>query len=144
MFQLTADPLDEAVVRAAVAHPGAGAIVVFLGVTRNNFDGKTVTRLEYEAYAPMAEAEMARIGAEVQERWLGARVAMMHRTGLVEIGEASVIIAVSTPHRGPAYEASRFAIDTLKQRVPVWKKEFYADGSAWKENAGFDGDRGAQ
>jgi molybdopterin synthase catalytic subunit len=121
--------------REAVAHPGAGAILIFEGVTRDHFEGREVTRLEYEAYEPMALKEMEAIGAEIRQRWPQTRVAMAHRTGIVEVGEASVLIAVSAPHRVAAYDASRFAIDTLKKRVPIWKKELYADGSCWKANA---------
>ncbi len=136
MFRVTDGPIDLLAVQAAVAHPGAGGLVLFTGVTRDNFGGRGVLRLEYEAYPEMAEPEMARIGAELAARWPGARVAMVHRTGRVDIGEASVAIAVSAPHRDEAYAASRFAIDELKARVPVWKKEFYADENAeWKANA---------
>jgi molybdopterin synthase catalytic subunit len=94
-----------------------------------------VERLEYEAYGGMAEREMAQIGSRIADRWPGVRVAMVHRLGVVAVGEASVVIAVSAPHRGEAYAASRFAIDELKAHVPVWKKEVYADGSVWKANA---------
>lgn len=135
VFELFDGPLDAARVEAAVAHAGAGAILVFHGVTRNTFGGRTVLRLDYEAYAGMAEAEMAAIGDQVTAQWPGARVAMLHRTGTVPVGEASIIIAVSAPHRGECYEASRFAIDALKARVPIWKKEIYEDGSEWRENA---------
>jgi molybdopterin synthase catalytic subunit len=91
--------------------------------------------LEYEVYAEMAVPVMEAIAAEAGERWPGCRVAMVHRTGSLTVGEVSVIIAVSTPHRAEAYAASRFCIDALKERVPVWKKERYADGAAWKANA---------
>ncbi len=136
MFAITADPIDAMAVHAAVNHPGAGAIVLFVGVTRDHFGGRAVTRLEYEAWPAMAVPEMQKIGAEIATQWPGAKVAISHRTGVVEIGEPSVVIAVSAPHRAEAYAASRFAIDTLKVRVPVWKKEHYADeGAAWKANA---------
>jgi len=135
MFVLQAGPIDVSVVREAVSRPGAGAVLVFEGVTRDNFDGRPVLGLAYEAYAEMAVPQMEAIGGELRTRWPGARVAMIHRTGPVDIGEASVVIAVSAPHRVEAYEASRFAIDALKARVPVWKKEHYADGSVWKANA---------
>ncbi len=135
MIVLTDDVLDESSLRAAVSRSGAGAILVFHGVTRDNFAGRGVTRLEYEAYPDMAIAQMRAIASEACERWPGLRVAMSHRTGVVPVGEASVLIAVSSPHRCDAYEASRFCIDTLKARVPIWKKEIYDDGSAWKANA---------
>ncbi len=134
MFALTSDPIDSRAVRAAVARPEAGAVILFEGTTRDHHDGKHVLRLEYEAYAGMAEREMARIGSEIRDRWPEARVAMVHRVGVVAVGEASVVIAVSAPHRDEAYSASRFGIDALKASVPVWKKEVYADGSVWKAN----------
>lgn len=135
MIDLNDGVLDESAVRAAVSRPGAGAILVFHGVTRDNFAGRGVRRLEYEAYPEMAIAQMRAIADEASERWTGVRVAMSHRTGVVPVEEASVLIAVSSPHRGDAYEASRFCIDTLKARVPIWKREIYDDGSAWKANA---------
>ncbi|MCA9567580.1 MAG: molybdenum cofactor biosynthesis protein MoaE [Myxococcales bacterium] len=134
MIALVHERIDVAAVRRAVDDPGCGAVLVFEGVGRDVFEGRPVLALEYEAYAEMAVPEMERIAAECRARF-DARVAMVHRTGRVEIGEPSVVIAVSTPHRAAAYEASRYAIDELKVRVPVWKKEVYADGSAWKANA---------
>ena len=135
MFRLTAGPIVSSDVANAVRDPESGAVIVFEGVTRNHHDGKSVERLEYEAYGGMAEREMTQIGSRVVDRWPGVRVAMVHRLGVVEVGEASVVIAVSAPHRDEAYAASRFAIDELKAHVPVWKKEVYADGSVWKANA---------
>lgn len=136
MFRITDGPIDALAVQAAVTRPGAGAVLLFAGITRDTFAGRPVTRLEYEAYPEMAVPVMARIGAEAEERWPGVRVAMVHRTGRVDISEASVIIATSAPHRADAYAASRFAIDELKARVPVWKREHYADAApAWKANA---------
>ncbi len=135
MFALTDTAIDVARVSAAVRRAEAGAVIIFEGVTRNHHDGKGVVHLEYEAYSGMAEAEMKAIGVQVASKWHGARLAMVHRTGVVGVGEASVVIAVSAPHRDEAYAASRFAIDALKAKVPVWKKEIYADGSAWKTNA---------
>ena len=135
MLAITTKSIDPTAVEAAVARPEAGAVLTFSGVTRNNFAHRTVTGLRYEAYEPMALAEMASIRDEVLARWPGARVAMVHRIGQVDVGETSVVIAVSTPHRDACYAASRFAIDALKSRVPIWKKEQYADGAdAWKEN----------
>lgn len=135
MFAITDQPLDPRAVEAAVAWPGAGAVLTFSGVTRDHFEGRAVVGLEYEAYAEMAVPVMEQIAQEVGRQWPGARVAMVHRTGPVALGEASVVISVATPHRGAAYAASRYAIDALKARVPVWKKERYADGAVWKENA---------
>lgn len=139
MFRIVDHPIDVAAVAAAVRHPGAGAVLVFEGVGRDNAEGRAVRSLAYEAWPDVAEREMAAIGAEAAARWPGARVAIVHRTGPVAIGEPSVVIAVSAPHRGEAYDASRWAIDTLKQRVPVWKKELYDDGAAWIANKGPDG-----
>ena len=135
MYQLQMVPIDPEALRRHVAAPSCGAVVLFLGDTRDHFDGRLVQSLEYEAYAEMAIPVMKEIGGEIQARWPGARVAMIHRLGAVPIGETSVVIAVATPHRDAAYKASRYAIDELKQRVPIWKKEIYDDGSAWKANA---------
>ncbi len=127
--------IDVAAVRAAVSDPGFGAILVFEGVARDHFDGRSVTGLSYEAYAEMAVPVLTAIYEEVQQQWPGAKLAVVHRTGGVALGEASVVIAVGTAHRVECYEASRYAIEQLKERVPVWKKEHYVDGSAWKANA---------
>jgi len=137
MVRLTDSVIDVQAVRAAISRDEAGAVLIFEGVTRNHHDGRTVMRLEYEAYAGMAEAQMSAICSEISGRWPGARVAMVHRVGVVAVGEASVVIGVSAPHRDEAYAASRHAIDTLKASVPIWKKEIYADGSVWKANAEF-------
>lgn len=141
MIAITDGPIDVEAVRRAVDDPGFGAILVFEGVARDNFDGKRVLRLTYEAYPAMAVPVMAAIRDEAAERWPGARVAIVHRTGEVRIGEPSVVIAVGAPHRGECYEASRYAIEQLKARVPVWKKELYEDGSAWKANTPSPGGR---
>lgn len=135
MLALVADPIDVAAVQAAVADDRHGASLLFLGVTRDHHDGRAVLRLEYEAYVPMAEAALEAIADEVRAAWPGAKVAIVHRLGVVPTGEISVVIAVSTAHRDAAYAASRYAIEALKARVPIWKKEIYADGSAWKANA---------
>ncbi len=127
--------IDVARVRRSVDDPACGAVLVFDGVGRDSFDGRGVVRLSYEAWPEVAEAEMQAIADEIAARWPGTRVSMVHRTGDVAIGEPSVVIAVATPHRAACYEASRHAIEALKARVPVWKKEIYADGSAWKANA---------
>ena len=133
MQALTSEPLDPRAVERMVARPGAGATCVFQGVVRDNSLGRAVAHLEYEAYREMAEAAMAAIVAEVGQRWPESRLAMVHRTGRLEIGEASVVIAVSHPHRGEAFYACRFASDALKERGPIWKKEVWADGSSWVE-----------
>jgi molybdopterin synthase catalytic subunit len=135
LYQITDTELDPEALRAAVADPAAGAIAAFVGVARNSFRGKAVQHLEYEAYAPMAEQEMERIGMEIAERWPTVTgIAIAHRTGRVEVGEASVAIAVAAPHRREALAACAQAIDRLKATLPVWKKEVFADGSEWREN----------
>jgi MoaE-MoaD fusion protein len=113
--------------------PEDGAVVVFDGFVRNNFKGRQTLHLEYEAYEPMAYAKMRMIGAEIRERFSVHRVAIVHRLGRLEIGETSVLIAVSSAHRAAAFDACRYAIDTLKRTVPIWKKEFFAGGAVWAE-----------
>lgn len=130
---ITRKPIDLTALCNRVAFPGAGAIITFSGVVRDNAHGKSVKHLEYEAYAEMAEATMRSIIAEIQARWGDARVAMAHRIGRLEIGEASLVIAVSAPHRPEAYAASRYAIERVKAILPVWKKEFATDGDHWVE-----------
>jgi molybdopterin synthase catalytic subunit len=130
-FRVQSEPLDLAAVVAEVSDPDAGAIATFVGTTRRTSRGRTVTRLEYDAYPEMAEAEMSKIADIVMAAHDVCRVAMAHRTGDVPVGEASVIIAVSAAHRGAAMDACREAIDTLKQTVPVWKKEVFEGGEEW-------------
>jgi len=130
--EVTTSPLSEERLAAAVGDPGAGGIVLFSGVVRDQTSGRRVKYLEYEAHAPMAVAKMREIAAAVRERWPGVRkVALVHRIGRLEIGESSVMIAVASPHRHEAFEACHFAIDTLKATVPVWKKEYFEDGEVW-------------
>ncbi len=131
MLRLTDRPIAIDDVLAAVADPAAGATVLFVGTTRDHNDGRRVERLEYEAYAGMAERELGRIAAAARERWPIARIAVVHRTGAVPIGAASVAIAVSAAHRAAAFEAARFAIDRLKEVVPIWKKELFEGGALW-------------
>jgi len=133
LFELTTDPLDARRLEAAVAHAGAGAICTFTGIVRDNSRGRSVTELDYEAYGEMAVAEMRKIGDEIALRWPEARVAMAHRTGKLQIGDASVVVSVSCPHRAEAIEACRWGIDRLKESVPIWKKEHAADGTFWIE-----------
>lgn len=108
-----------------------GGIDVFVGTVRNQTQGKTVLRLEFEAYASMALKEMEKIAAQAHQQWPIEAVAIHHRTGTLKIGEIAVIIAVSSPHRAAAFSACQFAIDTLKETVPIWKKEVFADGEIW-------------
>jgi MoaE-MoaD fusion protein len=132
IYRVVEHPLSPDALAAEVDDAGAGGIVIFSGVVRNETGGRPVKFLEYEAHAPMAEAQMRQIGQTVRARWAGVkRVAMLHRVGRLEIGESSVLIAVSAAHRGDAFEACRYAIDTLKQTVPVWKKEHFEDGEVW-------------
>ena len=130
-FRVQSEPLDLATIVAEVSDPDAGALATFIGTTRRTSRGRTVTHLEYDAYPEMAESEMAKIAAAVTAAHDVTHVAMAHRTGNVPIGEASVIIAVSAAHRGAAIDACRQAIDTLKQSVPVWKKEVFEGGEEW-------------
>lgn len=127
-------PIDAAALTAKVASPRAGAIATFHGIVRDNSLGRKVRYLLYEAYPPMAVKEMARIETEVRGRWTIERMAITHRVGRLEIGEASVVIAVSSPHRKEAIEACHYTIDRLKQIVPVWKKEYWEGGEVWIEN----------
>ncbi len=131
MYEIVAHAIDAAAVTAAVADPATGATVTFIGTTRDHNDGRNVTRLEYEAYPEMALAEMRRIGERAQERWPITRIAIVHRIGVVPIGEASVVIAVSAGHRRAAFESCHFAIDRLKEIVPIWKKEHFEGGEIW-------------
>ena len=132
IYRVVTEPLSPHAIAAEVDDPGAGGIVIFSGVVRNETGGRPVKFLEYEAHAPMAEVKMREIGEAVRVRWPGVRrVAMLHRIGRLEIGEASVLIAVAAAHRADAFEACRYAIDTLKRIVPVWKKEHFEDGEVW-------------
>ena len=126
---LQLDPLVE-----SVSSPERGGLTTFTGLVRNSFEARAVTHLEYEAYEPMALREMSRLCDEIEARWPGCAVAMSHRLGRLDIGEAAVHIVVASPHRAAAFEACRFGIDELKERVPIFKKECYADGSVWKDN----------
>ena len=110
-----------------------GGVVTFTGVVRNRARGESIDHLEYEAYAPMAEKELRKIADAVHERWPHVRIAMAHRVGRLEIGDAAVMIAAAAPHRAEAFEACRFAIDRLKASVPIWKKEFATSGAYWVE-----------
>lgn len=131
MFRVVRRDIDINELVACVTHPEAGAIALFIGTTRNHNEGRRVIALDYEAYAEMAEKELARIGADAAKKWPITRMAIAHRVGPVQIGEASVIIAVSSPHRDAAFAASRFAIEEIKKTVPIWKKEVYEGGEVW-------------
>ena len=133
LISITHERLDRDALVAAVSHPGVGGIVVFEGVVRDNARGKQVRYLEYDVYPEMAVQQIGEIVAEAQRRWGVERVAVAHRIGRLEIGEASVIIVVASPHRGEAFDACRYIIDTLKTTVPIWKKEVATNGEEWVE-----------
>ncbi len=133
VIQLTREPLDRAALIASVSDPGVGGIVVFEGVVRDNARGKKVRYLEYEVYEEMARLQIREIIATAQHRWGVERIALAHRFGRLEIGEASVIIVVASPHRAAAFDACRYLIDILKATVPIWKKEVTTDGESWVE-----------
>ncbi len=130
--EITTEPLDGGQLSARLRTLEDGAVVVFEGRVRDSNAGRRVARLRYEAYAEMAERVLAEIASEAAERYAVGAVGAAHRTGSLELGEASVIVAVVAPHREAAYEASRYVIEAIKQRLPIWKEEHYADGtSAW-------------
>ena len=130
MFLLTPDPIDSAGLREAASDPHAGAIVIFEGTVRNHHKGREVLRLEYEAHTAVAEKEGQHIVREAMERFGLDHARATHRTGSLEIGECAVMVVVSSPHRAEAFDACRFIIDAVKHRLPIWKKEFYPDGSS--------------
>jgi molybdopterin synthase catalytic subunit len=129
LVRLVREPIDLAALSGV--SPADGALCLFVGVVRNENRGRAVVRLEYQAYEEMALPLMERIAQEARERFPVTEVRLVHRLGTLEIGQASVAVAVASPHRAEAFQACRFAIDTLKSQVPIWKKEVYADGSAW-------------
>ncbi|MBC7806343.1 MAG: molybdenum cofactor biosynthesis protein MoaE [Akkermansiaceae bacterium] len=132
MVLLSSQPLDAQLAIDGVLTDSDGAYVLFVGVTRNHARGRHVTGLEYDAYKPLAESQMAKIVATVRERW-GLASAILHRTGYVAVGEPSVVICVASAHRAEAFAACQWAIDTLKADVPIWKKEHASDGTFWIE-----------
>jgi molybdopterin synthase catalytic subunit len=131
MIELTYAPLDAETIARKVMRPSDGGLVVFSGVVRNHSEGQDVLYLEYEAYQEMALPKLQQVASEVASQWPMAQVAMSHRLGKMEIGEVSVVVAASAPHRPEAFAAARYAIDRLKEIVPIWKKEFFAGGSSW-------------
>jgi molybdopterin synthase catalytic subunit len=130
--RLVRTPIEPAALLSAVEHASAGAQTAFFGAVRDHNVGRAVTGIDYAAYEPMADAELAAIARDAAARWPGLRIAIEHRIGTLTVGELSVGIAVAHPHRGPAFDACRFAIEAIKARVPIWKREHYVDGSrAW-------------
>jgi molybdopterin synthase catalytic subunit len=130
MIDLTDRPIDVAGILDRVSSPAAGAVVLFLGTTRELTDGRRTESLDYECYPEMARAKLAELEAEANRRWPIVALAIVHRVGHLELGEASVAIAVSTPHRDAAFEAGKWLIDTIKQVVPIWKQENWTDGTS--------------
>ena len=131
MVRITAHAISLDRLVRAVRDPAAGAVVLFLGTTRNTNVGRRVVRLEYEAFAPMAENEMRALAAAAVERWPLCKTAMVHRIGRVPVGQTSVAIAVSAAHRGEAFVACHWLIDRLKEIVPIWKREHFQGGTVW-------------
>jgi molybdopterin synthase catalytic subunit len=133
LYRITTEPLVADELVALVQRDEAGAIDLFYGVVRDNTDGRAVLRLEYEAHEAMALAKMREVGEAVKARFPICEIGVWHRVGTLQIGESSLLVAVSSAHRKEAFEACHWAVDRIKEVVPVWKKEFWADGSAWVE-----------
>jgi molybdopterin synthase catalytic subunit len=134
MYEISKEPIDIQAVIDKVVQREAGAITTFIGTVRELTKGKKTLFLIYEAYEAMAVKKLEQIGREIEERWEGSRVAITHRVGRLEITDVAVVIAVSTPHRNDAYEANRYAIERIKEIVPIWKKEHWEEGEAWMGN----------
>jgi len=128
---VTDQPLDTQAIISSVEAPEGGAVNVFMGTVRNATKGKKVLKLEFEAYEPMATKELTKIMEQAKTRWPILKVTVHHRTGIMQIGEVPVVIAVSTAHRAAGFEACQFIIDSLKKTVPIWKKEYFKDGEVW-------------
>lgn len=140
VFEITREPIDKPGLEQRLLTGAAGAMVTFDGVVRDNTHGRRVVTLQYEAYEPMAVKEMRRVGEELRERWPDVeRIGIVHRFGELKISESSVVIVVTSPHRRVAFEACHYAIDRVKQVVPIWKKEIFDDGEAWVEGQRPDG-----
>jgi len=135
---ITAEPLDTQALAAAVSHPAAGAIALFLGVVRDHEGDRAVERLEYEAYEGLATKRLRAVADECLAKWPEARIALAHRVGPLDIGEASVVVAVATPHRAEAFDCCRTLMDRVKVAVPVWKKSIGPDGDKWVEGQSYD------
>ncbi len=132
MFRIVEESIDVGALILKAQRPDCGAVATFVGTTRvDESSGASVEYLEYEAYRPMADRKLEKIGAEIRERWEVGHVSIVHRLGRVAPGEASVAIVVATPRRGPAFEASRYAIERIKEIVPIWKREVWSDGYVW-------------
>ena len=136
MARITRSPLDPAVLLAEARRDGDGGLTLFVGVVRDNADGRAVEAMEYEAYEPMAEKEMERIESDLSGRFPAVRLLMRHRIGRLAVGEVAVVVAASAPHREEAFAACRAGIEEIKARVPVWKREWGPDGSIWVDPCG--------
>ncbi len=131
MIEISDGPLDPEALTARVRRNSNGAVVTFLGTTRDSTDGRSVLHLEYEAYRPMADRKLAEVADEMRKRWGVEDVAIAHRLGRLEIADVSLVVAVASPHRADAFAACQYAVDRIKQVVPIWKKEFFQDGEIW-------------
>jgi molybdopterin synthase catalytic subunit len=132
LFRIVEEPIDVGALVTGAFRPNCGAVSTFIGTTRiDESFGASVEYLEYEAYRPMADRKLEEIGAEIDERWEVEEVSIVHRIGRVYPGEPSVVIVVASPRRGPAFEASRYAIERIKEVVPIWKREVWSDGYVW-------------
>jgi len=132
LFQIVEEPIDVGALVIDAFRPDCGAVATFVGTTRvDESSGEKVEYLEYEAYRPMADKKLEEIGGEIKKRWEVGHVTIVHRLGRVEPGEPSVVIVVASPRRVPAFEASRYAIDRIKEIVPIWKREVWSDGYVW-------------
>ncbi|MEH7303608.1 molybdenum cofactor biosynthesis protein MoaE [Neobacillus drentensis] len=134
MYEISKEPIDIQAVIDKVVKRNAGAITTFIGTVRELTKGKKTLYLIYEAYEAMAVKKLAQIGQEIEQRWEGSCVAITHRVGRLDITDVAVVIAVSTPHRADAYDANRYAIERIKEIVPIWKKEHWEEGEAWIGN----------
>jgi len=131
MIRIQEEAIDSAGLVAALAAPGDGAIATFLGTVRDHNEGRRVRALEYHAYPAMAEAELGRISEETRARFEITSLVLVHRTGMLAIGDVSVLVAVAAPHRAAAFDACRYAMEEIKRRAPIWKREVFDEGSAW-------------
>ena len=136
MIEISDGPLDPESITSRVRQHSNGAVVTFLGTTRDSTDGRGVLHLEYEAYRPMTDRKLEEVRDEIRGRWSIEDVAIAHRLGRLEIGDISLVVAVSSPHRADAFAACKYAVDRIKQVVPIWKKEFFEDGEVWVGSEG--------
>ena len=139
MISIVAETINVQTILESIEDPSAGGVAMFIGTTRNSSGGKEVLSLEYEAYQPMALKLLGEIAASAAARWAVKKISIVHRVGRIGVGEASIVIGVSSAHRNEAFEACRFLIDTIKKSVPIWKKELYTDGDSW---VGMEGSSG--